>query len=263
METLRDLDLVRAVNEPDVCEFRDAVESGDTLGTLEVRFSPFKTWYRIQSFWEGDFMERTWPGAFRKTISENLSAMRVQFDHGHDPHIGSKVLGEIMSLQEMSRGPVGEVDLFDTSYNRDLLPGLKRGAYGSSFRFRVIKDEWNDEPGQSDHNPAGIPERTIKEVRLMEFGPVTWPANPAATAGVRSLTDAYYEQLRAIDPKGYDDLRSRAVALRERTAAEGTVPPAGAAQQNADEPPVRHSDGYTPQQRRALLYPILAGKAEQ
>jgi hypothetical protein len=31
-----------------------------------------------------------------------------------------------------------------------------------------------------------LPERTIKELRLFEFGPVTFPAYQSATAGVRS-----------------------------------------------------------------------------
>ena len=42
-------------------------------------------------------------------------------------------------------------------------------------------------PGPSGHavgaHPHGIPERTLVEA-LSEFGPVTWPAYEAATAGV-------------------------------------------------------------------------------
>jgi hypothetical protein len=41
-----------------------------------------------------------------------------------------------------------------------------------------------------------MPERTIREVQLFEFGPVVFPAYPAATAGMRSLTDHYLECLR-------------------------------------------------------------------
>ena len=256
METLRDLDVVRALDDRAACEFRAADDGQDeTLGTLEIRFSPFNTWYRIQSWFEGDFMERTVRGAFKKTIAENLANMRVQFDHGMDPFIGSKVLGGIESLDEKQAGPLGVVELDDTSYNRDLLPGLKRARYGSSFRFRVIKDEWNDEPGRSDHNPDGVPERTIKEVRLMEFGPVTWPANPAATAGVRSATDTYYEALRAKDPKTYDDMRSKAITLHDRSGAAIGTPPAGAAS-HRDEEPAQTTPRPTPEQRRLTALKI-------
>jgi phage head maturation protease len=45
----------------------------------------------------------------------------------------------------------------------------------------------------SSYNPTGLPERTITEAKVMEFGPVTFPAYEGATAGVRSLTDWYLE----------------------------------------------------------------------
>jgi Caudovirus prohead serine protease len=129
--------------------------------------------------------------------------MRVLFDHGFDPQIGNKVLGPIDVLREEEYGPYGEVPLFDTSYNRDLLPGLREGVYGASFRFRVQEERWDDEPAASDHNPKGIPERTILRAWVGEFGPVTFPANPAATAGMRSLTDHYYDGLRQRDTSAY------------------------------------------------------------
>jgi HK97 family phage prohead protease len=258
METVPGLDLVRAV--PDT-EFRAADDQdGGGLGTLEVRFAPFNSWYEISSWFEGDFMERVVRGAFKKTITESVASIRVQYDHGHDPSIGSKFLGDIVSLEEKSKGPVGTVELFDTSYNRDLLPGLKAGVYGSSYRFRVVKEEWDDDPGVSDHNPKGVPERTVKEVRLYEFGPVAFGANPAATSGVRSMTDAYHERLRARDPQQYEELRAQARALHHPRAAHlGTPGPGGAApQQDPDEPASRHSGGYSARERRALIYPLLS-----
>jgi HK97 family phage prohead protease len=212
METLRDLEVVRAV--PRSTEMRAA--PGDTGGmpTLISRFSPFDTWYEIDSMWEGTFLERTVKGSFAKTMRENGANIKVLYDHGYDPQIGNKILGAIDALREDPDTAVGEVPLFDTSYNRDLLPGLEAEVYGSSFRFSVIRDEWNDEPGVSAYNPKGIPERTIKEVRLFEFGPVTFPANPDATAGVRCLTDQYYERARARNPQRVDDLLARARAIR-------------------------------------------------
>lgn len=209
-----------------------------TLGTLEVRFSTFGEWYEINSFWEGQFLERTVKGAFTKTIRESGSQVKCLYDHGFDPQIGNKVLGPIESLSEADDSPVGVVPLFDTSYNRDLLPGLQAGVYGSSFRFRVIKDEWNEDPGVSAHNPKGIPERTILEVRLFEFGPVTFPANPASTAGMRSGTDDYYERLASTSPQT-QELLARARASR------GT--PTGAAS-TASEP----TDGHSPRLVRSI-----------
>lgn len=262
METLRDLDLVRALSPGRATQMTRA-DSGDGetgMPTMVIRFSTFDSWYEIDSFWEGRFLERTVRGAFKKTIRENGSNVKVLYDHGMDFQIGNKVLGSIEALREDPDSPVGEVPLFDTSYNRDLLPGLEAGVYGSSFRFRVIKDEWNDEPGRSEHNPDGVPERTIREVRLFEFGPVTFPANPESTAGVRCMTDAYYERLRSRNPKRIDEMLARARAIRtpaESAAAVSTVDDEVAAPATTDEPAARHSGGYTHAQRRVRLYPFL------
>ncbi|WP_091079003.1 HK97 family phage prohead protease [Nonomuraea wenchangensis] len=221
MEVIRDLDIVRAVPPSALLRAEDG--PANSMPTMTVRFSQFDTWYEIDSVWEGRFLERTVKGAFKKTISENRQNVKVLFDHGYDPSVGNKVLGAIESLSEGPDGPVGEVPLFDTSYNRDLLPGLEAGVYGSSFRFRVIRDEWNDDPGRSEYNPDGIPERTIKEVRLFEFGPVTFPANPDSTAGVRSQTDIYYEHLRSREPQKVADLYERARSLRTLPTLDGSA----------------------------------------
>lgn len=236
---------------------RAVAAEGAAMPTMEVRFSAFGTWYEINSLFEGHFMERTDKTAFNKTIRENLDRIRVLFDHGFDPQIGNKVLGPIESLKVEADSPVGVVPLFDTSYNRDLLPGLEAGVYGSSMRMRVIKDEWNDDPGPSPHNPAGIPERTIKEVRLAEFGPVTFPANPDATAGVRSLTDTYYQQLRARDPHTVEEIER---SLRTDSAPEPAPSHSdsdAAARTTQPEPAASHSVGMTPAQRREHLRPNL------
>jgi phage head maturation protease len=267
--TLPDLDIVRTTLVS--CELR--AEGGVTatgLGLLDVRFSPFNNWYRIDSSWEGSFLERTVPGSFKRTLDAHNAAtntdahsIKTLFNHGMDPNIGDKLLGDIVAASEAPDSPMTTVDLWDTSYNRDLLPGLRSGAYGSSFMFRVIKDEWNNEPGVSDYNPDGVPERTIKEARVLEAGPVTFPASPAATAGMRSAsaTDAYYEHLARRDPNRVEAMRSKILALRSDRPAEGTRPADGPAIEEPTDPASRHSDGLTPAQRRSRLYPYLKGQS--
>lgn len=199
--------LTRAKEEPAEEDEAPAEETtSEGLGMLEVKFSTFNTWYRIDSFWEGTFLERTVSGAFKKTLAERGAQNKILFNHGMDFNIGDKALAIPEEFGERKDSPFLAGQLFDTTYNRDLLPGLRVGAYGSSFMFEVLGETWENEPEKSEHNPDGLPERTIQEVRTFEAGPVTWPANPDATAGLRSGTDWYGGQVRERDADQYEDL---------------------------------------------------------
>lgn len=148
--------------------------------------------------WEGRFVEKIAKGAFRKSLQ--VLEPKILFNHGMDPQIGDKPLGRATVLREDKRGLYVEVPLDDTSYNRDLIPLLRSGALdGMSFRFSVIRDEWAE-----PETKGGLPVRTLKEVKLMELGPVTFPAYAATSAGVRSMaafqqwSNATEEQRQAI-----------------------------------------------------------------
>ncbi len=204
-------------------ELGELRSTGDgSMPTMEGHFSAFDNWYEINSSFEGNFMERISPGAFKKTFNDDAGKKRagdkikVLLEHGHDPTVADKPLGVPRSLSEDGQGAAYEVPLLDTSYVRDLVPALEAGAYGSSFRFKVLHDEWNDEPERSDYNPNGIPERTIKEVRVAEFGPTMYPANGEATAGLRSTTDEYYAGLKRRRPEEFADAMRSAQETREQ-----------------------------------------------
>ena len=216
-----------------------AAEDPAAMPTMVGHFSTFGDWYEVDSWIEGHFLESVGKGAFTKTIAEGRDQMKSLFDHGQDPQIGNKVLGPIEDLRVDKIGPAFAVPLFDTSYNRDLRPGLEAGVYGSSFRFTVEKDAWNREPDASAYNPKALPERTITEARVFEFGPVTFPANPNATAGVRSTTDTFYQRSR--DPEAFETLLRSAQAARtpQGAAAQPVEPPSGT-------PPVEPPRSDTP-----------------
>lgn len=219
-----------------VCRDVEARADGDNGTVLSGHFAVFDIWTEINSWYEGRFLESLAPGAFAKTINESRDQIKVQFDHGFDFHVGDSPLGPIDDLREDDIGAYYEVPLLDTDYNRDrilpllrgrLLSGEDRGSLlGASFRFRVMKEEWTEDPGVSEHNPDGLPERVIKEVRLFEFGPVVFPAYPEATAGLRSLTDHYL------------DRRRNRAGVNEPDDAAG----AATAPENTDEPARSHSE---------------------
>lgn len=178
----------RAVARPrlPLAELRAPVAADkNTDPVLFGHFAVFDTPTEIDSMFEGHFIERIAPGAFKKTFRE-LSP-RVLFQHGKDPYLGDKVLGTPDPLREDEIGAPYNVPLF-RGLPELLLDGIRAGEYGASFRFRVLREQWDENPDPSDDNPDGLPERMLKEVQVPEFGPVTFPAYASATAGLRSAT---------------------------------------------------------------------------
>lgn len=195
---------------------------GDAMPTLAGHAAVFNQWAEIRSRHEGHFLERIAPGAFAKTINENRDKIKVLYDHGLDPSVGNKPLGPIRILEEDNDGLRYEVPLLDTSYNRELIPALEAGLLGSSFRFSVMKENYVQKPKRSEENPNGLPERTVQELKMAEFGPVTFPAYTGATAGVRSITDEYLFARFLDDPERLEEL----IAAYKKTRMEPEPPEA-------------------------------------
>lgn len=230
------------------------------MPVMEGHFSAFDNWYEINSGFEGNFLERVAPGAFKKTFNDDAGKknagdkIKVLLEHGHDPTVADKPLGVPRSLKEDGQGAAYEVPLLDTSYVRDLIPALEAGAYGSSFRFRVLHDEWNDQPEKSAYNPKGIPERTVKEVRVAEFGPTMYPANADASAGLRSTTDEYYAGLKRRRPEEYAEaLRSTQTTREQAEQARAQAVAEKAAQERADRTAELVAGGLTAEQAEAAV----------
>ena len=186
-------DLVRM--ETGRLEYRD---DGEGTGTLFGYAATFDDWTEIHS-WEGDFRERIMPGAFRKTLRERRDQIKVLFNHGMDPQIGDKPLGKARTMKEDDSGQHGkrglyvEVPLDDTSYNKDIRALLKSGALdGMSIRMSVVEEGW-------EFPEKGLPERTIRSLKLFELGPVTFPAYSATQAGVRAHAPRAFEAWRRME----------------------------------------------------------------
>lgn len=151
----------------------------------------------------GGFREQIMPGAFADVLSDDVRAL-----FNHDPNIilGRTVAGTLRVFQD-DTGLGYEVEMPDTPQARSLVTSIERGDVSqSSFAFRVARpdgDEWIED------EKTGAITRTIKKfARLYDVSPVTYPAYPDATVGMRAL-DAWKAER--------DDARKAA----EATLAEG------------------------------------------
>lgn len=182
------MDMIRAAPIPVRTE-------GDDPGRPPRLYGHFSTsgdWYEVRSALEGHFMEMFRPGAFKKTFEERGESIPPIFHHGLDPSIGMKPIGKTVALSEDEVGARYEAELLQVGYVDDLIPGLRAGVYGSSFRFAAVRSRMVERPGKSAHNPEGIPEHTVVEAKVLEYGPTPIPVSPTATASVRSATDAFW-----------------------------------------------------------------------
>jgi HK97 family phage prohead protease len=201
--------LTRAVDFTFLPEEERSDSDGDGR-TLEGYAAVFDVPTEINS-WEGNFKETIARGAFRKTLQERNPVL--QFDHGHDSRFGSLPIGSFEEVKEDRHGLKVRAKLFD--HAEPIREAIASGAVsGMSFRFQVVRDQWADKDGNVIKDRAELSEllyskeaqkkrgplqRTIKEVKLMEAGPVVFPAYPQTSVGVRSndenLTD---EQRQAL-----------------------------------------------------------------
>jgi hypothetical protein len=207
-------DLIRMlVRTSDVRDNGDG-DNGDG-STLFGDFAVFNKWTEIDSMWEGTFLERIAPGAFDKTIRERRDQFKVLLNHGMDPELGNKPLGSITDLKTTDRAASYEVGLFN-GIPELVMDGLRAGEYGASFRFEVLDEHW-------DEKKDDLPRRTIKEVKLFEFGPVTFPAYEAASAGVRSHGDMMiWQKLNEADRKEFVRLLFKATSNAEADTVTST-----------------------------------------
>jgi HK97 family phage prohead protease len=152
--------------------------------TLHGYLAVFDRWTEVDRWPDGNFMQRLARGCFTRTIEASRSRMKVNFQHGWNPVFRDKPLGPIVELTEDAFGMYYAVELDDTADNRRLALELEAGLYGSSYRLEVVAERYVKRPGRSAWNVRGLPERTIIEARLPNFGPVSGPLYPQTSAGI-------------------------------------------------------------------------------
>ena len=129
----------------------------------------------------GGFREIIAPGAFDEVLNDDVRAL-----FNHDPNlILARTKSGTLRLSVDDNGLAYEFTPPNTSTGRDLVESMKRGDVSqSSFAFTVDSDEWSEDQ-------EGRVLRTITKMkRLLDVSPVTYPAYPDATVGMRGL-DAF------------------------------------------------------------------------
>lgn len=170
-------DFERRFFESGKIEIRKA-DGGDKPSPITLRGYAAK--FDVMSENLGGFREQIAPGAFADVLKDDVRAL---FNHDANQVLGRTTAGTLRIAQD-STGLYYEVDLPDTQAARDLVISIERGDVSqSSFAFRVAPngDSW-------DENEDGVIVRTITRfARLYDVSPVTYPAYPDATVGMRSL----------------------------------------------------------------------------
>lgn len=203
-----------------------ADEDSDGL-TLEGYAAVFDETIRVWDPWDGEYDERFQRGSFAKTLRERTPYMML--NHGRHPLVGSLPIGTYTELAEEKRGLFVRGRLHDNWLVEPVRDAIGSGSIsGMSIMFEPIKDSRDDS--------GDYPLITRTEVKLLEAGPVVFPAYESTSVGVRSVLDL--NDLRHLNPA-----TSRTAAPEGTDVVEAGAPPERAAD---DEPstPIEVLDAY-------------------
>lgn len=183
-------------------EFESRTYTGEVRATDNDTIEGYGIVFNVETDL-GWFREKIDPGAW----TDEVAAGDIRSFFNHDPNmILGRTLANTLELAKDDTGVYYRViRAGETDTGKTVGQYVKRGdVTGSSFQFRVLKDQW-------ELLPDGKELRTIlkfKEVR--EIGPVVFPAYTDTTAAKRSHDDfkaefeKHQQEQRQDDPN--DDL---------------------------------------------------------
>lgn len=149
-------------------------------------------------------VERIAPGAFDRALAEGDDC-RCLLNHNQDVILGRTTSGTLR-LAVDRKGLRYSADLPGNSWGRDVAAMLGRADLdGSSFGFIVEQESWVDD--------GDTVVRIVESARLLDVGPVTFPAYRATEAG---LGQRFRAGRRARLPLNaiLADVRARAVEVQ-------------------------------------------------
>jgi uncharacterized protein len=135
--------------------------------------------FNVEAVIFGLWREMVAPGAFKKTIKEN--DIRALWNHNTDKVLGRNKASTLV-LREDEKGLKVDITPPDTQAGRDAVTSIKRGDVSQmSIMFERIKQEWFYPEDKKE-----LPLRTMKEMKLYEVSPVTFPAFEQTSISARS-----------------------------------------------------------------------------
>lgn len=198
-------------------------------GQLEGYAAVFNTEAVIWGLWR----EEVAPGAYAKTIKE--ADIRALWNHDTNIVLGRNKAGTL-ELAEDDKGLHSVITPPDNEWGRPVVDAVKRGdVTGMSIAFRVVKEDWWHPPEGSKE----LPKRTIKEAKLYEVSPVTFPAFESTSISARSVAlvkteDELIEEARRILANHAPQPEPEADKAHHSDAPE-TEPEANEAHHSAEE----------------------------
>lgn len=137
--------------------------------------------FNVETVIAGYFREQIRPGAFAGLLRSDVRSL-----YNHDPnYVLGRTSAGTLTLSEDTTGLLYTVT--PPQSRADVVEALERGdVTGSSFGFRVKRDEWTRPTTNGE-----LPLRTIHEFEeLLDVGPVTFPAYEEASAEARNAAKA-------------------------------------------------------------------------
>lgn len=137
------------------------------------------------------------PGAFSKTLREYARRVKVLWQH--DPY---SPIGKPNHMEEDSTGLYIRAKISQTTTGKDALILMKDGVIDElSIGYNTIKHMMNEETGI----------RHLKELRLMEFSPVTWASNDQAIITGAKQSMELQAMLKSITDIKNDDVNPKLI----------------------------------------------------
>ncbi len=154
------------------------------------------------------FREKVAKGAFTDSIKKD--DVRALWNHDPNYVLGRNKSGTL-ALEEDSKGLKIEITPPDTQWARDLVVSIERKDINQmSFGFETLIDEWDKSDEKNEI-------RTLKKVKLYDVSPVTFPAYPQTSVGVRSAEEVYLEyKAQAQESSAEAKKRNQEIAKKKR-----------------------------------------------